>query len=106
MLPRVGRPHDQLLSETRVRATVVAGISGLIIGHVLWLAAISLATRTTTVNAWVLVVSAVSVVVAVVAGLLGRWFNRRKATAKAWFAWGLPIAPVLLTVCVLGVTYL
>jgi hypothetical protein len=89
-----------------VRATVVAGLGGLILGHVLWLAAISFATKTTTVNAWVLVVSGVSVVLAVVAGLLGRWFHQRKASAKAWFAWGLPIAPVLLTVCVLGVTYL
>ena len=89
-----------------MRATVVAGIGGLILGHVLWLVAISFATKTTTVNSWVLVVSGVSVVVALLAGLLGRWFYQRKASAKAWFAWGLPIAPVLLTVSVLGVTYL
>ena len=36
MLPRSGRPHDQLL-----RATVVAGIGGLVVGHILWLIAIS-----------------------------------------------------------------
>lgn len=89
-----------------MRATIVAGLGGLILGHILWLAAISFATTTTTVNAWVLVVSGASVVLAIVTGLLGWWFYQRKASAKAWFAWGLPIAPVLLTVCVLGVTYL
>lgn len=106
MLPRARRPHDQLLNVRRVRATVVAGIGGLIIGHVLWLTAISFATNTTTVNAWVLVVAAATLVVAVVAGVLGWQFHRRKATAKTAFLWCLPVAPVLFTVCVLGVTYL
>ena len=89
-----------------MRAVVVAGIGGLIIGHVLWLIGISLAMATTDVSTWVLVVSAASVVVAVVGGLLGRRFHQAKAYAKAWFAWSLPMAPVLLSVIVLGVTYL
>jgi MFS family permease len=89
-----------------LRATIVAGIGGLVIGHVLWLIAISLAIDTTSVSTWVLVVSAVCLVVAVIAGLLGRRFHERKAYAKAWFAWCLPMAPVLLSVIVLGVTYL
>ena len=89
-----------------MRATVVAGLGGLILGHILWLVAISFASKTQTVNAWVLVISGISVAIAIAAVLLGRRFQQRKATAKAWFAWGLPIAPVLLTVCVLGVTYL
>ena len=89
-----------------MRAVVVAGIGGLIIGHVLWLIGISLAMATTDVSTWVLVVSAASVVVAVVGGLLGRRFHQAKAYAKAWFAWCLPMAPVLLSVIVLGVTYL
>lgn len=89
-----------------MRATVVAGIGGLIIGHVLWLAAISFAIKTTTVNAWVLVISAVALLLAIVGALLGRIFQRRKATAKTAFLWCLPIAPVLFTICVLGVTYL
>jgi hypothetical protein len=89
-----------------LRAAVVAGIGGLIIGHILWLIAISFALGTTTVNVWVLVISAVCVLLGVLLGLLGRRFYKRKASAKAAFVWCLPIAPVLLTVCVLGVTYL
>ena len=89
-----------------MRATIVAGIGGLIIGHVLWLLAISLATRTTTVNSWVLVVGAASVLVGVVAGLIGWILYRRKASAKAAFLWCLPVSPVVLSLCVLGVTYL
>lgn len=89
-----------------MRAVIVAGIGGLIIGHVLWLIGISLAMATTDVSTWVLVVAAVSLVAALVGGLLGRRFHQGKAYAKAWFAWCLPMAPVLLSVIVLGVTYL
>jgi hypothetical protein len=85
---------------------VVAGIGGLIIGHVLWLVGISLAIATTDVSTWVLVIAGVSLVVALVGGLLGQRFHRAKAYAKAWFAWCLPMAPVLLSIIVLGVTYL
>jgi hypothetical protein len=37
---------------------------------------------------------------------LGLMFHRRKATAKTAFLWCLPAAPILFTICVLGVTYL
>lgn len=89
-----------------MRATVVAGIGGLIVGHVLWLIAISCATKTTTVNAWVLVVAAATLLLAVAVGVLGWLFHRRRATAKTAFLWCLPVAPVLFTISVLGVTYL
>ena len=89
-----------------MRAAVVAGIGGLIIGHIVWLIAISFAFETTTVNEWVLVISAVCVLLGVVLGLLGWRFYKLKASAMAAFLCCLPIAPVLLTVCVLGVTYL
>jgi hypothetical protein len=89
-----------------LRATVVAGLGGLVIGHVLWLIGIKLATHTEHVNAWVLVVAAVSLAVAVAGSLLGRMAYRRKAFAKAAFLWGLPISPVLFSLSVLGVTYL
>jgi hypothetical protein len=89
-----------------VRATVVAGLGGLIIGHMLWLIAISIATKTTTVSTWVLVIAAGSLVLAVVAGLLGRMFHRRKAFAKAAFLWCLPVSPILFSLSVLVVTYL
>jgi hypothetical protein len=89
-----------------LRENVVAGIGGLLIGHVLWLIAISFAVDTSTVNSWVLVIAAVCLVLGVAFGWLGWIYHRRRATAKAAFFWCLPISPVLLTLCVLGVTYL
>ena len=68
--------------------------------------AISFAVATKTVNAWVLVISGACLVFAVVLGALGWMFHRRKASAMAAFLWCLPIFPVLLTLSVLGVTYL
>ena len=89
-----------------MRAAVVAGIGGLIIGHIVWLIAISFAFATTTVNDWVLVISAACLLLGVVLGLLGWRFYKLKSSVMAAFLCCLPIAPVLLTVCVLGVTYL
>ncbi|WP_319450843.1 MULTISPECIES: hypothetical protein [unclassified Mycobacterium] len=89
-----------------MRATIVAGIGGLVIGHILWLVGIKFATDTSSVNAWVLVVAGISVVIGVVGGLLGLRYHRRRAFAKAAFLWCLPISPVLFSLSVLGVTYL
>jgi hypothetical protein len=89
-----------------LRATIVAGIGGLVIGHILWLVGIKFATESQSVNAWVLVVAGVSFAVGVLGGLLGLMYHRRKAFAKAAFLWCLPISPVLFSVSVLGVTYL
>ena len=88
-----------------MRATVVAGLGGLIVGHMLWLLAISLATKTTTVNEWVLVVAVGSLVLAVAAGLIGRIFYGRKAFGRAAFLWCLPVSPVVFSISVLAVTY-
>lgn len=101
MLPRAPRPHDQLL-----RAIWVAGIGGLVIGHILWLAGISIATATRTVSAWVLVVAAVSFVLGSTAAFLGWRSYRRKSEVWAAFLLALPVSPVLLSLTVLGVTYL
>lgn len=89
-----------------MRALWVAGIGGLIVGHMLWLAGISAATATRTVNGWVLVVAAVSFVVGVVAGVLAWRAYQRKTEVRAMFLAALPISPVLLSLVVLGVTYL
>lgn len=89
-----------------MRSNAVAAVGGLIIGHIVWLIAISIAIATTTVNLWVLVVSAVFAVLSVAAVLLGFRFHQRKSTIWAAFLWCLPISPILLTLCVLGVTYL
>jgi hypothetical protein len=89
-----------------LRAVIVAGIGGVVIGHILWLAGIKFATETQNVNAWVLVVAGLSFAVGVAGGLLGLRFHRQRAFAKAAFLWCLPISPVLFSLSVLGVTYL
>jgi len=89
-----------------LRATLVAAIGGLVVGHILWLVAISIAIATTTVNRWVLIVSAVIAVLAVAAVVAGWRLYRRQSHVWAAFLWCIPISPVLLTLCVLGVTYL
>jgi predicted alpha/beta hydrolase len=101
MLPRLGRAHDQLL-----RAIWVAGIGGLVVGHILWLVAISLAINTTTVSRWVLVVVGLSVVLGAVAGWRGWRHYRENSHVWTAFLWCLPAAPVLFSLGVLGVTYL
>ena len=70
---------------------LVAGIGGLVIGHMLWLIAISLAISTTAVSSWVLIVSAV------IAGaergrrvLLGWRRYRRKVSLVLG---GVPVVP-------------
>jgi hypothetical protein len=110
VLPRTRRPHDQFLSVVQTvstaRALWVAGIGGLIVGHMAWLAGISVAIATRTVSSWVLVVAAASLVLGAVAGLLGWRAYRQKKEVWAAFLCALPISPVLLSLVVLGVTYL
>jgi predicted phage tail protein len=89
-----------------LRALWVAGIGGLIVGHMVWLAGISAATATRAVSSWVLVVAGVSFLVGVVAGLLAWRAYQRKSEVRAVFFAALPISPVLLSLVVLGVTYL
>jgi hypothetical protein len=88
-----------------LRAVWVAGIGGLVVGHILWLAGISFATATRTVSSWVLVVAALSFVLGAIAVALGRRFYKRKSEVWAAFLWALPVSPVLLSIVVLGVTY-
>jgi len=90
-----------------LRAAIwVAGIGGLVVGHILWLAGISVAIATTTISSWVLVVAVTSFVVGAIAAVLGWRFYNRKSDVLAAFLFALPISPVLLSVAVLGVTYL
>ncbi len=92
-----------------MRAIWVAGIGGLVVGHILWLVGISVAIASTDVPTWVLVVAAVSFVVGVAAAVLGwRQWNRKTRKSETWavFLWALPVTPVLLSLIVLGVTYL
>jgi hypothetical protein len=89
-----------------LRAIWVAAIGGLVVGHILWLAGISIAIATRSINSWVLVVAAVSFMLGAVAAALGWRSYRRKSEVWAAFLWALPVSPVLLSLCVLGVTYL
>jgi hypothetical protein len=89
-----------------LRALWVAGIGGLVVGHILWLAGISIAVATSSINAWVLVVAALSFVVGIVAGVLGWRHYKQRSEIWAAFLWALPVSPVLLSLTVLGVTYL
>ena len=76
------------------------------IGHILWLVGITLATDTSRISQWVLLVAAVSFV----AGVIGAWLGWRKyrQNSRAWamLYWFLPVSPVLFSIAVLGVTYL
>jgi len=101
MLPRPGRPHDQLLSSA-----VIAGIGGVLLGHILWLLGISAATGSASVGSALLVVSGVFLLFAAVLGYLA-WqrYRRRQMPWAAFFA-GLAFSPVVFTLIILGVTYL
>ena len=85
---------------------MVAAIGGLVIGHMLWLLAITLAIDTSDVSFWVLIASAVIAVLAAAVGWLGWRAYQRKDQVWTAFLWSVPVAPVLLTLTVLGVTYL
>lgn len=92
--------------EPRHAAVVVGAIGGLIVGYVLWLVAITIGDDLTTVSKWslaVLMVSAALAVGAVIGGLMMRWRRRYGWSA---FAFGLPVLPVALTLCVLANLYL
>ncbi|MGJ6126462.1 hypothetical protein QN239_28195 [Mycolicibacterium sp. Y3] len=89
-----------------MRERVVAAIGGLVIGHVLWLLAITAAINTSDVSFWVLIVSVVIIGLSAGIGVMGLRAYRRKQQVRTAFLWALPIAPVLMTIAVLGVTYL
>ncbi|WP_066902752.1 hypothetical protein [Mycolicibacterium houstonense] len=89
-----------------MRNEIVAGIAGLVVGHILWLAAITLATEGAGVNIWVLLVAALSLVGGAVAGYLGWLRYQQKSHTWAAFLWALPVSPVVFSLVLLGVTYL
>jgi len=90
-----------------LRAAIwVAGIGGLVLGHILWLAGIKAATSTSSISSWVLVVAAASFVLGGAVAALGWRAYRRKSDVWAAFLLAFPIAPVLFSLVVLGVTYL
>ncbi|WKG04429.1 hypothetical protein [Mycolicibacterium sp. HK-90] len=89
-----------------MRNEIIAGIAGLVVGHILWLAAISLATEGSRVTVWVLLVAALSLIGGAAAGYYGRRKYREKSHTWAAFLWALPVSPVVFSLVLLGVTYL
>lgn len=89
-----------------MRSVVVAGIGGLLLGHILWLLAISAARDSPSSSTWVLLIAAVVFVAAAASGYLAWQRYQRKELEWSAFLGALPVAPVIFTVIVLGVTYL
>lgn len=89
-----------------MRSVIVAGVGGLLLGHILWLILISLATASSSVNAWVLVISLLVIIGAVLVGRRAWERYLEKDFVRAAFLGALPVSPVLFTVIVLGQTYL
>ena len=105
MLPRACRPHDQLLNPS-LRSVVVAGIGGLVLGHIIWLLGITLATDSASRSTIVLILSVLFLGGGGYAIYRARQFYQRQQWTPAAFLGGLAVSPVLFTVIVLGVTYL
>lgn len=85
----------------------IAGVGGLILGHIVWLLGISLArSASSAVSTWVLAVSVLFLLGAAAAISQARQLYGRKDLIRAAFFAGLAVSPVVFTVVVLGVTYL
>lgn len=78
----------------------------MVIGHIGWLIAISLAINTSTIDSWVLVVATASVVLGAASLAMGWRHYQQQAGVWAAFLLCLPILPILMSLVVLGVTYL
>jgi hypothetical protein len=94
------------LDTGTTRSVIVAGVGGLVLGHVLWLVAISLALGSPSSSTIVLIIAALVFLAA--AAVWYRAWQRYQHRELAWAAFlaGLPVSPVIFTVIVLGVTYL
>lgn len=89
-----------------MRQVVVAGVGGLILGHIVWLIGITIARSAPSVSTAVLVLSVLFLIAAAwVANQAWQRYQRGELTWAAFLA-GLPVSPVIFTLIVLGVTYL
>lgn len=85
---------------------IVAGVGGLLLGHIFWLMLISAATGSSAVSTWVLVIAVLVVIGAVLIGRRAREHYERNERARAAFLGALPVSPVIFTLIVLAQTYL
>lgn len=89
-----------------MRSVIIAGIGGLLLGHILWLMLISLATGSSSISTWVLAISALVIAGAIVLGRRAWQRYQNKDFVWSAFLGALPVAPVIFTLIVLGQTYL
>lgn len=89
-----------------MRSIVVAGIGGLVLGHIVWLLGITLATDSSSRSTIVLILSVLFLGGGGYAIHRARQFYERKQWTPAAFLGGLAVSPVIFTLIVLGVTYL
>ncbi len=94
------------LETGTARSAVVAGLGGLVLGHILWLVAISLAIGSPSSSTVVLLIAALVLLAAAGVWYLARQRYQRQELVWAAFLAGLPVSPVIFTIIVLGVTYL
>ncbi|MFN8072547.1 MAG: hypothetical protein U0R66_12180 [Mycobacterium sp.] len=93
-------------SETGTVTAVVAGLGGLVLGHMVWLLAISMATATSSPSTWLLVVAVLVLAAGAGIGRLAWQRYQRKEWVPAAFLGALPVLPVIFTLIALGETYL
>ena len=89
-----------------MRSTIVAGIGGVILGHIVWLLGISAASAARSVSTAVLVVSVLFLAAAGYAIHRAWQFYQGRRPVAAAFLGGLAVSPVIFTIIVLGETYL
>ncbi len=89
-----------------MRSVVVAAIGGLLLGHILWLLGITLATDSGSRSTIVLMLSVIFLAAAGYAIYRAWQYYQRQQWTPAAFLGGLSVSPVILTLVVLGVTYL
>jgi hypothetical protein len=98
--------RPDILETGSVRSVIVAGVGGLLLGHIVWLLLISLATGSASVSTWVLVIALLVIAAAAAAGYQAWQRYQRKDFVPAAFLGALPVSPVIFTLIVLGQSYL
>ncbi len=86
--------------------TIVGGIGGVVIGYILWLVGVSIGVTTATTATWSVVILIISLLAGVITWIAGWRLRRRRVHPWAAFLFGLPILPVVLSLCVITVAFL
>lgn len=89
-----------------MRSVIVAGLGGLVVGHIAWLIGISLVSGSASTGALVLILAALVFLGAGGIGYQAWQRYQRNELVTAAFLGALPVLPVIFTLFVLGATYL